>query len=84
MKNFDPTAPLLDAIVEDGQVTWFAAEEPRLRCPCEGTGWIGNEWLFFRPSHCTCEVEKDDFDAYLHDVSCDAVPCPFCPLEESP
>jgi hypothetical protein len=50
-------------------------------CPCAGTGWLGREWLENREPACTCGEQTDDFEHTLHAIDCDAVPCPFCPLE---
>lgn len=52
-------------------------------CPCAGTGWLGREWLEKREPRCTCGA-GDPLDInLLHDVSCDCIPCPFCPAEET-
>ena len=50
-------------------------------CPCAGTGWLGLEWLEQREPQCTCGAGAPDDELLQHDVSCDGVPCPFCPLE---
>jgi hypothetical protein len=79
MDEFDPTLPLLDiSIKTDGRVT-LSVEQPSLSCPCDGTGWLGREWLYKRESSCTCSVGTDDFVNIPHAVNCDSVPCPFCP-----
>ena len=50
-------------------------------CPCYGSGWLGKEWLYCRESQCDCGAGCPDDPVLLHAVSCDCVPCPFCPLE---
>jgi hypothetical protein len=76
----DPTAPLYDF---DGSGQ-FTVEQPELECPCAGTGWLGREWLLRREPQCTCGAGDPADPSILHDVSCDCVPCPFCPLEAAP
>jgi hypothetical protein len=78
MKNFDPTEPLIDHFGPPGN---YAIEQPSLSCLCEGTWWIDRTRLEDCAPVCTCYVGVPDWDTYLHDVSCDSVPCPFCPLE---
>ncbi len=78
--RFDPTEPLLDLTVVNG-VLCAKPERLELGCPCGSTGWIGREWLEVRDPECTCgSGDPNDWLAWHH-VSCDAVPCPFCPLE---
>jgi hypothetical protein len=76
----DPTAPLYD-FSGDGT---FRVEAPELDCPCAGVGWLGREWLHIRNPVCTCGAGDPADPAILHDVSCDSVPCPFCPAEAEP
>jgi hypothetical protein len=52
-------------------------------CPCAGTGWLGREWLHNRAPACTCGAGDPNDGDVFHTVECDAVPCPFCPLETS-
>jgi hypothetical protein len=52
-----------------------------LDCPCSGTGWLGREWLERREPQCTCGAGDPTDINVLHEVSCDSVPCPFCPAE---
>ena len=73
----DPTAPLYDF---DGQGR-FKVEAPELECPCAGVGWLGREWLEQREPNCTCGAGDPADPNLRHDLSCDSVPCPFCPLE---
>jgi hypothetical protein len=59
----------------------FPADAGCPGCPCAGTGYLGREWLEKREPQCTCGA-GDPNDLYVfHAVDCDAVPCPFCPLE---
>jgi hypothetical protein len=51
-------------------------------CPCQGSGWLGREWLENREPKCTCESKTDDFVNTLHTIGCDSIPCPFCPAEK--
>jgi hypothetical protein len=76
----DPTAPLYDKFIVNG-VLQREPEQPELECPCAGVGWLGREWLYVREPACTCGAGDPADPAVLHDVSCDSVPCPFCPLE---
>ncbi len=81
MTNFDPTEPLVDLRVLPGEdKPTFVLEPPQLSCPCDRTGWLGNEWLYNREPECDCPSMTSDFSD-LHSLSCDSVPCPFCPLE---
>jgi hypothetical protein len=50
-------------------------------CPCQGLGWLAGEWVFKREPQCTCGAGDPNDINLLHDVACDCVPCPFCPLE---
>jgi len=78
MKDIDPTAPLWDFIVRDGRLAW-RVEESELTCTCE-SGWLDAAWVFQREPQCTCKFKDTNFE-HMHEVFCDAVPCPFCPLE---
>jgi hypothetical protein len=64
-----------------GTAGGFLLEHPRNDCPCLGTGLVAGDWVFGREPECTCPVASDDFVFTLHGLTCDAVPCPFCPLE---
>ena len=76
----DPTQPLFDKYWSPGG--WVRKpEEPQLTCPCQGTKLLGCEWLYKREPRCTCSKQTDDFTMVLHEMTCDSVPCPFCPLE---
>ncbi len=79
--NLDPTAPLLDLAVSDGVLQW-RIEQPQLTCICDD-GWIENSWLLQREPLCTCPDNVPTTAYTLHEVFCDSVPCPFCPLEPS-
>ena len=72
----DPTGPLYD-FSGDGT---FTTQYP-FGCPCAGIGWLGREWLDKREPRCTCGCGDPTDATIFHDVSCDCVPCPFCPLE---
>lgn len=80
MTNFDPTECLWD-LTYTGDTLHCLQEYPALGCPCEGIGWLSNEWLYKQLAECTCHVRENDWDTYLHDPACDSVPCPFCPRE---
>jgi hypothetical protein len=73
----DPTEPLIDW-AGDGTCK---VQAPELNCPCAGTGWLSCEWLYKYDPACTCGAGDPNDHNLLHDVSCDSVPCPFCPLE---
>jgi hypothetical protein len=80
--NTDPLAPLWDKTIRNG-LPVLALEQPTLDCVCDD-GWISNDWLHCihpREVNCTCSSMTNDFTNVLHDVSCDSVPCPLCPLE---
>ena len=81
----DPTAPLIDIAVvvmaRHGAVYQTTIQQPQLTCPCQGTKLLGCEWLYKREPRCTCSKQTDDFTMVLHEMTCDSVPCPFCPLE---
>lgn len=84
--NDDPTAPLYDIYFPRGMQSLYPIstsrlEEPLLGCPCQGTHRLGCEWLYQRAPKCTCSRETDDFTRVMHELTCDTVPCPFCPLE---
>ena len=63
---------------------WFreALEAAARECPCLGTGWVSGEWVFGREPVCTCGAGDPRDISILHKWECDAVPCPFCPLEK--
>ncbi len=86
MKNFDPTAPLLDIwFADDLDAPLRTIEQPQFSCPCN-EGWIPNDWLYCmkpREPNCTCPAQTDDFIDTLHAVSCDSVPCPLCFLDRT-
>lgn len=52
-------------------------------CPCAGVGWLGREWLEIREVRCDCGAGDPNNNNVLHARECDAVPCPFCPAEET-
>lgn len=79
--NDDPLEALVDLTVVDGKPV-FRLEEAYLGCPC-AVGWFGAEWLYRRKPRCTCGAGDPEAGGVLHEVSCDAVPCPFCPAEEA-
>jgi hypothetical protein len=80
MESMDPTEPLIDLTVVGGKPV-FRIEEVLLGCPCSGVGWLGQEWVYQREPQCTCGAGDPEDINVLHDVSCDSVPCPFCPAE---
>jgi hypothetical protein len=79
--NMDPTEPLRNLAVKPDGTVFFTLEQPELGCPCDWVGWLGCEWLYRREPRCTCGAGDPTDINLLHDVSCDSVPCPFCPLE---
>lgn len=49
---------------------------------CGGYQWISGDYVFGRPSSCTCGAGP--YDALtLHSRDCDSVPCPACNEEET-
>jgi hypothetical protein len=50
---------------------------PRESCSvCDGAGYLSGSFVFARDPACTCGAGPLD-ELTLHDVACDAVPCPF-------
>lgn len=48
---------------------------------CEGYGTLPCAEVYLRDPVCTCGAGEFD-ELTLHDIDCDTVPCPFCPLGE--
>lgn len=45
---------------------------------CDGYGRVSCDYVYNRETRCTCGQGSDVLA--MHDIACDTVPCPFCPL----
>jgi hypothetical protein len=53
----------------------------RICAVCDGYGVLSCDYVFDRPSVCTCGHGDPHDELITHAYDCDTVPCPFCQLD---